>query len=208
MSARILLTGFGPFPRAPVNPTVALVARLARIGRRHGIDCVAHVFDTSYAAVDRELPALIAAHRPDAIVMFGLAAGRKAVSVEAFARNRASSSFPDAARATPRRGTIAPGAPASVRGRAPFIRLIAAARATRVRAALSRNAGNYLCNYVYWRALEAAAQPGGPRLAVFVHVPSVAAKFRPRAGRRRGRRFTLDALARAGRAILIAVSRC
>ncbi|HUI94710.1 MAG TPA: pyroglutamyl-peptidase I [Xanthobacteraceae bacterium] len=204
MNAKILVTGFGPFPRAPVNPTVALVARLARTARRHGIDCVTHVFDTSYAAVDRELPALIAAHRPDAIVMFGLAAGRKSVSVEAFARNRANSWFPDAARATPQRGVIAPGGPARRRGRAPLMRLVAAARATRVRTGLSRDAGSYLCNYVYWRALEAAAKPGGPRLAVFVHVPAVAAKFRPRARRRK---LTLDALARAGRAILLAVSR-
>ena len=204
MNTKILVTGFGPFPRAPVNPTVALVARLARAAHRRGIDCVSHVFDTSYAAVDRELPALIAAHRPDAIVMFGLAAGRKGVSIETFARNRANPWFPDAARATPPRGAIAPGASGHVRGRAPFMRLIAAARATRVRTALSRDAGSYLCNYVYWRALEAAARPGGPRLAVFVHVPAVAAKFRPR-GRRR--KLTLDALVRAGWAILLAISR-
>jgi pyroglutamyl-peptidase len=105
----------------------------------------------------------------------------------------------------PQRSAIAPGAPARVRGRAPFMRLVAAARATRVRTVLSHDAGSYLCNYVYWRALEAAARPGGPRLAVFVHVPSVEPKFRPR-GRRRT--FTLDALARAGRAIVLAVSRC
>ncbi len=204
MKRTILVTGFGPFPRAPVNPTVTLVARLARAARRHGIDCVSHVFDTSYAAVDRELPALVAAHRPDAVLMFGLAAGRKGVSVETFARNRANPWFPDAARATPQRGAIVPGAPARVRGRAPFMHLIAAARATRVRTGLSGDAGSYLCNYVYWRALEAAARPGGPRLAVFVHVPAVAAKFRP-PGRRR--KPTLDAVARAAWAILLAISR-
>ena len=70
----------------------------------------------------------------------------------------------------------------------------------------SRDAGNYLCNYVYWRALEAAAEPGGPRLAVFVHVPRVRPSFRPR-DRARRRDFTLDQLERAGRAILLAVSR-
>lgn len=204
---KILVTGFGPFPRAPVNPTVALVARLARAGCRHGIDCIAHIFETSYAAVDRELPALIAAHRPDAVLMFGLAAGRKGVSVETLARNRANIWFPDAARATPPQFVIAPGAPANRRGRAPFMRLVAAARPTRVPAALSRNAGSYLCNYAYWRALEIAAMPGGPGLVVFVHVPPVASRFRPRAGLR-SRKVTLDALARACRAILFAASRC
>jgi pyroglutamyl-peptidase len=205
--AKLLVTGFGPFPRAPVNPTVALVARLARAARRRGIDCVAHVFDTSYACVDRELPALIAAHRPDAILMFGLAASRKRVSIEVIARNRAAIWLPDAAGATRSHAAIVSGGPASRRGLAPFMRLMAAARATRVPATLSRDAGNYLCNYVYWRALEAACRPGGPRLAVFVHVPRVGQTFRPRRARSKRREFTLDELARAGRAILLAASR-
>src|SRR5262249_61345607 len=84
----ILVTGFGPFPRAPFNPTAALVRRLARAARRSGINCVAHVFATSYAAVDRELPAVLAAHRPHAIVMVGLAGGRESRSLETDSRHR------------------------------------------------------------------------------------------------------------------------
>ena len=74
----ILLTGFGPFPGAPFNPTGPLVERLARL-RRPGladVKIVAHVFPTSYAAVDRDLPKLIAKHKPDALLMFGLAPAR------------------------------------------------------------------------------------------------------------------------------------
>ena len=60
MPFTILLTGFGPFPGAPFNPTGPLVRALAR--RRHpalaGVRRVAHVFDTRYDAVDRELPEL------------------------------------------------------------------------------------------------------------------------------------------------------
>jgi pyroglutamyl-peptidase len=200
----ILLTGFGDFPGARINPTTALVARLARSFRRRGVRCIAHVFATRYAAVDRELPALIAAHRPDAIVMFGLAGRRRRVSIEICARNRVSTSFPDAGGAVPLRAAIATGAPSIARGRAPFARLLAAARQSRVNTALSRDAGTYLCNYVYWRALEAAGKPGGPRLAVFIHVPRVAQKFRPRARGRR-RQFTFEDLVRAGGAIVAAV---
>ena len=62
MTATILITGFGPFPGAPFNPTGALVTELARrrIPALRHIRRVAHVFATSYAAVDRELPALLA----------------------------------------------------------------------------------------------------------------------------------------------------
>jgi pyroglutamyl-peptidase len=202
----ILVTGFGRFPGAAQNPTTAIATHLARAARRRGSDCVAHVFATTYAAVDRELPRLIAAHRPDAILMFGLAARRAHVSIELVARNRMSLWFPDADGVVPPRAAIAAGAGASVRGRVVFSRLLAAARATRVKTKFSRDAGSYLCNYVYWRALEAAAAPGGPRRVVFVHVPRVATRSRRRAGNTRAR-FTLNELLRAAEAILAAMTR-
>ena len=202
----ILVTGFGRFPGASVNPTTALATRVARAGRRRGLDCVAHVFATTYAAVDRDLPALIATHRPDAILMFGLAARRRHVSIEVLARNRTSTWFPDAAGVVPPRAAIAAGAGASLRGRALFSRLLAAARGTRVRTILSRDAGDYLCNYVYWRALETAAAKDGPRRVVFVHIPRVAANARRRAGTKGGK-FTFKQLLRVGEAVLAAVAR-
>src|SRR5215204_2917324 len=53
----VLITGFGPFSGAPFNPTSALVTKLANIKRPAfaGLRRVAHVFRTSYAAVDAEL---------------------------------------------------------------------------------------------------------------------------------------------------------
>jgi pyroglutamyl-peptidase len=200
----LLITGFGRFPGAAVNPTTALTARVARAARRRGIDCAAHVFATRYATVDHELPKLIAQYRPDAIVMFGLAGRRRNVCIEAFAKNRTSTWFPDAGGVVPPRGPIAMGAPFRRRGRAPFTFLLAAARATHVRTILSRDAGTYLCNYVYWRAIEAAAQPAWPRRVVFVHVPRVGRGFHGRSGRFV---FTLNQLARVGEAIVMAISR-
>ena len=165
-----------------------------------GVRAVAHVFPTSYAAVDAQLPALVAQHRPDALVMFGLAARTKGMRVEMQARNRTTQVFPDVTRTVPKRGTIKLGASA-LQGRAPFARLVAAARATGASARLSRHAGTYLCNYGYWRALEAAAKPLGPAVVVFVHVPNVR-----RSAQRPGhsRLPTLSQLLRAAQAIVIA----
>ena len=54
----VLITGFGPFPGAPFNPTGLLIERLSRMRRPAlaGVTIVPHVFQTSYEAVDRELP--------------------------------------------------------------------------------------------------------------------------------------------------------
>ena len=59
---RVLITGFGPFPGAPFNPSAALAKALARRRRPAlaGIDRVVHVFATTYASVDRDLPKLLA----------------------------------------------------------------------------------------------------------------------------------------------------
>lgn len=171
----ILITGFGPFPGAPYNPTMKLVRALVKLRRPALAETtiLAHLFKTSYAAVDRELPELIARHKPDALLMFGLHGRAKAIRIETRARN-ALALLPDASGKAFRRGLIAPGAPAAQRMPMPAPRLLAAARETGLPAVLSRDAGRYLCNYLSWRSAES-----GVRFAAFIHVPKVARIARP-----------------------------
>src|ERR1700736_948630 len=71
----ILITGFGPFPGAPYNPTMPLVKRLTELRRPAlaDVELSGHSFHVTYSTVDRELPALIARHHPQALLSFGLA---------------------------------------------------------------------------------------------------------------------------------------
>jgi pyroglutamyl-peptidase len=166
----ILITGFGPFPGAPFNPTAPLIERLKRI-RRPNLWLVAHVFPTEYAAVDRDLPRLIEQYRPDALLMFGLHGRARTLRIETLARNTLGRPR-DAGGLLARSRAISPGvshAPMAT----PAARLVRAARRTGVPAVISRDAGSYLCNYLCWRATRAA---NGPRLAAFVHVPPVLRK--------------------------------
>jgi pyroglutamyl-peptidase len=199
----VLITGFGPFPGAPFNPTGLLVERLARVRRPAlaGVTIVPHVFQTSYEAVDRDLPKLIARHKPDALLMFGLAPRAKTLRVETRARN-ALALLPDASGQSLRRHTILKGGPSAMALPAPARHLFAASRTARIPLVVSRDAGRYLCNYLCWRAAEAAARDG-PRIASFVHVPPVA-RFPRRPGQRR--RLTFDDLSRAGSRFLVAVA--
>ena len=127
MAATILVTGFGPFPGAPFNPTGPLVKALARMRRPCLADAkiVAHVFPTSYAAVDRDLPRLIARHKPDALLMFGLAPRASTVRIETRARNTVSL-LPDAGGAALHRHAIAFGGPGTIALPAPAQDLLAA----------------------------------------------------------------------------------
>jgi pyroglutamyl-peptidase len=202
---RVLLTGFGPFPGAPFNPSAALANALARRRRPAlaGIERAAHVFATTYVSVDRDLPKLLARQKPDIVLMFGLAGGRRHPCVETRARNAVSLLSPDADGNRPQRGVIALRGPAARIGNAPVASLAGATRASPRPARLSRDAGRYLCNYAYWRALERVR--GGRPLVQFVHVPSVSTT--PRPCRRADRPPpTLSELLATAEALLIALA--
>lgn len=204
MPPTVLITGFGPFPGAPFNPSGPLALALARRRRPALADVgrIAHVFPTSYAAVDRELPALMARHAPDVILMFGLATRTKFLRIEARARNVAALIIPDVDGHAPAHHAIIAGASSWLHGRAPFTRLVTAARGawpTR----LSRDAGRYLCNYAYWHARSSHPQGGGP-LVQFVHIPPVTRGPRPQR-RVKHHAPALTDLIKAGEAILVAL---
>jgi pyroglutamyl-peptidase len=205
---RLLITGFGPFPGAPFNPTMALVPRLVGLRRPAfgDIERTGHIFPVTYRAVDRELPELLGRYRPHALLMFGLASRTPFIRIETRARNAVTMLWPDADHARVRKGSIVGDAGAAMFG-PHTARLLRAALATGVDVRASRDAGSYLCNYLSWRAIEAVATgqaqtSDGPILAAFVHVPPVA---RDSGAQRRGvtDRVTPEQLVDAGEAILL-----
>jgi pyroglutamyl-peptidase len=203
---RILITGFGPFPGAPFNPTQPLVARLLRLRRPalSDVERIGHIFHVTYATVDRELPLVLAQHRPQALLMFGLAGRTAHMRVETRARNAVTTLWPDADRTRPRKGSILSAADARMFG-PHTAKLLRAAVGTGIDARASRDAGSYLCNYLSWRAIEAVSADTGPRLAAFVHVPLLS---RGGASRHMGMpRITLEELVDAGEAMLLEMVR-
>lgn len=202
-AVRVLLIGFGAFPGARFNPSAALVKALARRRRPAfaQLDRAVHVFATVYAAVDRDMPKLFTA-KPDIVLIFGLAGRRRALCIETRARNAVSPLFPDASGYRPQRAEISPGGPPALRGTAPFAALLGALRGLPTPARLSRDAGRYLCNYAYWRAL-ARVDDGRP-LIQLVHIPPI--RLAPRPRRRHAHAApSLDKLVAAGERLLVAL---
>jgi pyroglutamyl-peptidase len=200
---RILITGFGPFPGAPYNPTKPLVEQLIKLRRPafDDVELLSHIFHVTYATVDRELPELVAWLRPQALLSFGLADRTTHVRVETRARNAVTTRFPDADRTRARKGSIVDGADAMMFG-PHTANLLRAARSTGIDARASRDAGSYLCNYLSWRAIEAVRNDNGPRLAAFVHIPLLARVGTPQYNGTT-HRITLEELVDAGEAMLL-----
>jgi pyroglutamyl-peptidase len=198
---RVVIAGFGPFHGAPFNPSERLAIALARRRRPAlaGIDLTSHIFATAYQAVDCDLPKLLA-REPDVLLIFGLAARRPHICIETRARNARSVLFPDVSGFCPKYTTIESGRPGSLIGNAPFPHLLYGVRKSALPARLSRDAGAYLCNYAYWRALQHSENR---TLVQFVHIPS-AGTMSPRS-RFKNRASPLSRLVAACEQLLISL---
>lgn len=183
--ARVLLTGFGPFPGVRENPSERLIRRQAvDPGLRPRMDCDMRtaVLPTEWQAVRSALPALLAEHDPDVILHFGVHERAAGLRVEQRARNHMGVA-PDA---RGRRGTgtaIVSGAPRVLRSIGPSERLVSQLRAGGLQAALSVDAGRYLCNMLFYLSLLHAQGTGRPHAVQFVHIPRVAEPGRHGPGR-------------------------
>ncbi len=171
---RLLITGFGPFPRVPRNPSeqVARAAAANPRWRRLGWEVHLRILDTRYSALDEQMLPALSEINPDAVLLLGVAAKRDAITPERQARNRVSRLFPDAG------GNVGDASlrldrsdPRLIRRtHAPIDAMVRVMRRRRLRAAISHDAGRYLCNAAYYTALR-ACDPKARGRVVFVHVP-------------------------------------
>jgi pyroglutamyl-peptidase len=161
----LLVTGFGPFPGAPTNPSSAIVEALGRAPARRlarlGVKLVTARLPVVFAELPIALAALLAETKPDAILHIGLAGRRKKLGVELKARNRLTRLFPDAARALPAARHVVAQAPEFRRARLPVAQL-----ARVLGAEISRDAGAYVCNQTLYLSLGEDIP-----LVGFVHIP-------------------------------------
>ena len=200
----LLVTGFGPFPGAPFNPSSAIVAmlggaaarRLERLGVRLATACLPVVFADAPGA----LAGLLAETKPDAVLHIGLAGRRKKLGVERQGRNRLTSLFPDAARALPASRHIVAQAPDFRRARLPAARLARTLNGAGAAAEVSRDAGAYVCNQTLFLTLGEAIP-----LVGFIHIPRPRGR-RPLA-RARTPRIPLRVMAKAIEEALVAIAR-
>jgi pyroglutamyl-peptidase len=163
---RVLITGFGPFPGAPSNPTMRIVQHLVRLNRAGlaNVERLGRVLPTEWNVLNGFRDTILQC-QPDVVLMFGLAGRRRKVTPEARAINVAGRLRTDADGRTPTSRHLTFSGPEYRRGQINPVRMVASLRRAGVAAGVSQNAGDYLCNALYWTALET----GVP--AIFVHIP-------------------------------------
>jgi pyroglutamyl-peptidase len=165
---RLLICGFGSFPAAPRNPSAAVVESLAAQGfRPAGVEADFLVLPVAWTRSTETVLAGIEASPVDGVLLVGVAVAADGFRVETLARNRASRLRLDHDDASWRSPLIVDRGAATHRVSAPSEAIRAAIAHEGLPATLSDDAGDYLCNFVLYRLLDAQAAP----MVGFLHTP-------------------------------------
>jgi pyroglutamyl-peptidase len=166
----ILVTGFEPFGGETVNASWEAAQKLE--GWRHGAAvATARVLPCAYDASVKQLISAIETLRPDALLMTGQSARRGVVCVERFAHNLDDASAPDNDGVLRRALRISRAAPDWLEAVAPARIIARAINEAGISARVSKNAGAFVCNHLYFAALQYLRERKSAISAVFVHLP-------------------------------------
>jgi pyroglutamyl-peptidase len=196
----ILVTGFEPFGGETVNASWEAARRLDGWRCRDHV-AVALMLPCVYnACVDAFVEALDRL-RPEAALMTGQASRRGVVCVERFARNVANASRPDNHGVARGASVLDPG-PERLEATAQVRVVTRAIRQAGLPVRVSTNAGDYVCNHLYYGALNRLRLKRPATPAVFLHLPATPDQSLPGSS---ARRLSTDDAARALKAAAVAM---
>ncbi len=168
----ILITGFEPFAGEPRNPSGEIALELDG-GQAGGEALRGLVLPVRHETAWPLLRAALDRLLPRSVLALGLAMSRSVVCVEQVAVNIDDFRIADNDGAQPMGEPIEADGPDAYFTTLPVGELVTAVRLAGIPARVSRSAGTYLCNHVYYRLLHEAAQRSTERRydALFVHLP-------------------------------------
>ena len=160
---KVLLTGFEPFGKASSNPSGEIVKQIS------GDNIITAILPVAYAQSAERLLALIAEHNPDVVICLGQAEGRTQITPEKVAINLDEARLADNEGVLRNDVKILEDGPDAYFSTLPIKEIVEAIKAAGVPAAVSLNAGAFLCNHVFYVAQNKFA--GTKIRSGFVHVP-------------------------------------
>jgi pyroglutamyl-peptidase len=167
-----LVTGFEPFGGSKVNSSELVVNALDALAEPNVITAV---LPTTYRGAEARIGELLRSHRPQMVLMLGLAEATTKVRFEQVALNLDDSETPDNDGEMRLRGRIVKGAPVGYWSSLPLDGMADASRGLGERVLFSHDAGGFVCNHVFFTAAHLAATEFPATRCGFVHLPAVLA---------------------------------
>jgi len=167
---KILLTAFEPFGGETINPSQEVVRTLCRMSfdglQIEGCELPVERFKAIERALER-----IRHFEPEVVIMLGEAGGRSCITPERMAVNMDDFRIPDNAGCQPIRDTIVVGGPLEYFSTLPVDDIVEHLTQAHIHAALSIDAGRYLCNRLFYCVMNMIATEELPICAGFIHLP-------------------------------------
>lgn len=168
---KILVTGFDPFEKEPINPSWEAVKRLPD---KVGVAEVVKVeIPTSFGRAPDAVRAAIEEHDPDVVVCVGQAGGRFSINPERVAINVDDGRIADNDGYQPIDKPIQPDGPAAYFSSLPVKAMVTAMRNAGYPAAVSNTAGTFVCNHVMYQVLYMIDRQFPGKRGGFIHVPYI-----------------------------------
>lgn len=154
----LLITGFQPFLNYSINPTGKIVKLLDLI------DMTVHkaILPCDFKLVEPIYDELLATHQPKLIINLGLSAKAVGLNLETIALNVAK----DFLKAP---GIIDKSSEMALKTTIDTFQMAQRLRDSGIPARASNHAGDYLCNYIFYKSLKYTQNKGGQ--ALFIHMP-------------------------------------
>jgi pyroglutamyl-peptidase len=167
----VLLTGFEPFNKEPINPAWEAVRALdGWSDAQAGFRVVARQLPCVFGEANARLRALLDELQPALAIAVGQAGGRVDLTVERVAINVDDAPIKDNAEQQLVDEPIVRGGPAAYFATLPIKAIVAALRDAGLPASVSQTAGTFVCNHVFYGLMHALAGRSGVR-GGFIHIP-------------------------------------
>lgn len=164
---KILVTAFGPFAGRPENASSLALREL----RKFHPEIRTRILPVDSVIAPARLKQALRLIRPEVLLMLGEAAGISQIRLETTAWNELDFKIPDIAGRQPQGKAISPASPAMRRSTLPFKKIHERLEANGHEISLSHNPGRYLCNQVFYTALDWLETRAIPCRTGFIHLP-------------------------------------
>lgn len=164
---RILITGFKPFNNEKVNPSLLILNNLDKAYKNHDIHTLE--LDVLYNKDSKRLLEKIKEINPDLILLLGQAGGRPWVSFEYCAINIKNASIPDNNGVMLIHDTIKENGPLAYSTNIKVDKLLHLDDKLKI----SYNCGTFICNEIYYSALDYIYSNKLNAKCAFIHIPYI-----------------------------------
>ncbi len=179
----VLLTGFAPFDKEPINSSWEVaralnlstlrVPRVTSAGSKGAIQAkvIARQLPCEFDRSLVVLASLIKRHKPDLIVGLGQANTRHDFSVERVAININDARIKDNVGLKPIDTSVVRGAPVAYFSGLPIKAIVQAVRQAGIPSSVSQSAGTFVCNHTFYGLMHLLATEYPNKRGGFIHLP-------------------------------------